>query len=170
MPSGLQPTPEGIVTLRTELKPGDIGSITYLHGVIYAQEYGFDYTFEAYVAGPLSEFARSTSAGERLWIAEREGRIVGSIAIVPSSPQVAQLRWFLVDPGARGIGLGKRLLSEAIAFCKSSRYETVVLWTVNLLTAAAHLYRSAGFRKIEERPGKKWGVDLIEEKYELKLK
>src|SRR2546423_4368740 len=105
-------------TLRTDLRPGDLGTIVYLHGVIYAREYGFDPTFEAYVAGPLAEFVRRASPRERLWIAERDGRLIGSVAVVAASPQTAQLRWFLVDPCARGAGLGKRLLREAIAFAK----------------------------------------------------
>lgn len=162
------PDSEVAVTLRTDLRPGDIGYIIYLHGVVYAREYGFDHTFEAYVAGPLSEFARAASVRERLWIAEWDGRIVGCVAIVASSPQVAQLRWFLVDPDARGIGVGKRLLGEAIAFSKQSGYESITLWTVSALNAAAHLYQSFGFKKVEEKPGTQWGVDVVEEKYELK--
>lgn len=157
------------MTLRTNLMPGDIGFVVYLHGILYAQEYGFDHTFEAYVAGPLSDFARSGSKRERLWIAERDGRIVGCIAIVASSPQVAQLRWFLVDPSARGIGLGKKLMSEAVAFCKTCDYRSIILWTVSALTTAAHLYRSAGFKRVEEKAGRHWGVDVVEEKYELIL-
>src|SRR6266511_5451915 len=96
------------VTIRTTLHPGDVGTIVYLHGVLYAREYGFDPTFEAYVAGPLAEFVRSGSARERLWIAERDGRIVGCVAIVASGPETAQLRWYLVDPSARGAGLGRK--------------------------------------------------------------
>ncbi len=158
------------VTLRSDLRPGDIGTIIYLHGTVYAREYGFDHTFEAYVAGPLAEFACSPSLRERLWLAERDGRIVGCIAIVAASPQVAQLRWFLVDPSARGLGIGTRLLHEAIDFCKECDYESVVLWTVSALTGAAHLYRSIGFTKIEERAVRQWGVDVTEEKYTLPLR
>jgi N-acetylglutamate synthase-like GNAT family acetyltransferase len=157
------------VTLRTGLRPGDIGYVIYLHGIVYAREYGFDHTFEAYVAGPLSEFARSASARQRLWIAEREGRIVGCIAIVTSSPLVAQLRWFLVDPSSRGLGVGKRLLSEAVAFCQGCGYRSIILWTVSALVAAARLYCSVGFKKVEEKPGEKWGVHVTEEMYELTL-
>jgi GNAT superfamily N-acetyltransferase len=162
-------TPRGPITLRTELRPGDLGYIVYLHGVIYAQERGFDPSFEAYVAGPLSDFVCSGNKLQRLWIAERDGRIVGCVAIVAASPRTAQLRWFLVDPSARGTGLGKRLLEAAVAFCKDCGYSDVVLWTESALTAAAHLYQSAGFRKTEEKPGRMWGVDLVEEKYELHL-
>lgn len=157
------------VLLRTTLQPGDLGTIVHLHGTIYAREYVFDPTFEAYVAGPLAEFVLKGSARERLWIAEREGRMVGCVAIVESTPTEAQLRWFLVDPSARGLGLGTRLLREAVAFSREQRYESVILWTVSALTAAAHLYRVAGFRKTAEVPGRRWGVDVSEEKYELRL-
>lgn len=157
------------ITLRTELRPGDLGMIVHLHGVIYAQERGFDPTFEAYVAAPLAEFIRGRTDRQRLWIAERAGRIVGCIAIVAVSPATAQLRWFLVDPSARGCGLGKRLLDEAIAFCRQAGYAEVILWTERALTAAARLYQAAGFRKTHEKAGRLWGVDLVEEKYELRL-
>jgi ribosomal protein S18 acetylase RimI-like enzyme len=161
------PNYSGAVTLRTNLYPGDLGAVVHLHGIVYAQEYGFDHTFEAYVAGPLAEFALDASPRERLWIAERDGRVVGCVAVVAASPTTAQLRWYLVDPSARGAGLGKRLLDEAIAFSRENGYESVVLWTVSALTAAARLYQAAGFRKVEEKPGRRWGVEVIEEKYEL---
>jgi ribosomal protein S18 acetylase RimI-like enzyme len=161
--------PSGAVTLRTELRPGDLGRIILLHGTVYARECGFDHTFEAYVAGPLAEFARAVSSRERLWLAERDGVLVGCIAIVAAAPRTAQLRWFLVDPSARGAGLGRRLLDEALAFSKQCGYDTVILWTVSALTAAAHLYRSVGFRKTAEKPGRMWGVEVVEEKYEMRL-
>lgn len=157
------------VTLRTTLRPGDVGYIVYLHGTLYAREYGFDPTFEAYVAGPLAEFVRGASARDRLWDAERGGQVVGSIAIVGASRETAQLRWFLVDPAVRGAGVGRKLLDESVAFCKECGYRTVILWTVSALSAAAHLYRVAGFRKVEEKPGRMWGVDVVEEKYQLDL-
>ncbi len=158
------------IEVRTRLKPGDLGEIVRLHGVLYAREYGFDHTFEAYVAGPLAQFAKAGTPRERLWIAERGDQIVGCIAIVAHSPRVAQLRWFLVHPDARGIGLGKRLIAEAVAFCRDANYESSILWTVSSLTVAAHLYRSAGFVKVEEKPARQWGVDVVEERYELRLR
>ncbi len=155
--------------LRTDLRPGDLGEIVRLHGVVYAREHGFDPTFEAYVAEPLARFAISASPRERLWIAERGGAIVGCVAIVGASPLVAQLRWFLVDPSARGSGLGTRLLEEAIAFSRSCGYRSIILWTVSALAAAARLYRAKGFQRTEEKPIRQWGADVVEEKYELTL-
>jgi GNAT superfamily N-acetyltransferase len=160
---------EAAFTIRTSLMPGDLGSIVRLHGVLYALECGFDPTFEAYVAVPLADFVRSRNDRDCLWIAEHAGGIVGCIAIVGTSETEAQLRWFLVDPAARGLGLGSRLLHEAIAFCKRCGYATVFLWTVSELTAAARRYRSFGFDKVEEKPGRHWGVSVVEEKYVLAL-
>jgi selenocysteine lyase/cysteine desulfurase/GNAT superfamily N-acetyltransferase len=156
-------------TLRTTLAPGDVGSIVRLHGVLYAREYGFDPTFEAYVAGPLADFVRSHPDRSCLWIAERGEAILGCIAIVGVSEKEAQLRWYLVDPSARGLGLGTTLLREAVEFCKRSGYDTVLLWTVSALTAAARLYRSFGFEKVEQKPGRLWSVEVVEEKYVLAL-
>lgn len=157
------------VTVRTNVQPGDIGAIAQQHGLLYAREYDFDATFEAYVAGPLAEFVLRGSPRERIWIAEHEGRLCGSIAIVAASQQVAQLRWFLVDPAVRGAGLGRRLLDSAIAFSIGGGYGSIILWTVNALSAAAHLYQSVGFRKVQESPGRLWGADVVQEKYEFVL-
>jgi len=157
------------IAIRTDLRPGDIGEIVRLHGVLYAREHGFDPTFEAYVAEPLARFAIATSPRERIWIAERQGAIVGCVAIVAASSDTAQLRWFLVDPGARGRGLGGRLLDDAIAFSRARGYRSIVLWTVAALTAASRLYAARGFRRTEVKPGRRWGVDVVEEKYEILL-
>ena len=152
------------------MRAGDLGRIVSLHGELYAREYGFDQTFEAYVAGPLAEFVRSNSPTSRLWVAEQENRIVGCVAIVAASASVAQLRWYLVVPEMRRRGLGRQLLAEAIAFGRQQRYEKVLLWTVSALADAAKQYRAAGFRKTEEKPGMMWGTDVVEEKYELDLR
>jgi GNAT superfamily N-acetyltransferase len=154
-------------SIRTDLRPGDVGWIVHLHGTIYAQEQGWDSTFEAYVAGPLAEFVRFPSERQRLWIAERENKIVGCVAIVAASPEVAQLRWYLVTPDARGLGLGKTLLREALAFARAWDYREVMLWTERSLAAAAHLYRTAGFQVVEEKAGNLWGANVVEERYEL---
>lgn len=158
------------ITIRSVLRPGDVGSIVQLHGAIYSREYGFDTTFEDYVAAPLAEFVSRGSQRERLWIAEREGRIVGSIALIEASEHEAQLRWYLVDPSARGHGLGKKLLAECVAFARDKGFESIILWTVSALTAAARLYRAAGFVMVEKKPGKHWGVEVVEEKYVLELR
>jgi ribosomal protein S18 acetylase RimI-like enzyme len=151
------------------MRPGDLGAVVALHGTVYAREYGFDPTFEAYVAGPLAEFVLSRTDRDRLWVAERAGRLAGCVAIVGAPGGEAQLRWFLVEPASRGLGLGRRLLDEAVAFCRACGYPSVFLWTVRALTAAARLYRAAGFSRVEERPGRRWGVDVVEEKYVLPL-
>jgi GNAT superfamily N-acetyltransferase len=151
--------------VRHDVRPGDLGWLVHLHGVLYAREYGFDDRFEAYVAEPLARFVLTRTERERLWIAERDERIVGSIAIVAATDAEAQLRWYLVDPSARGRGLGQRLLHEALDFCRGCGYESVFLWTVSALTAAARLYQSAGFRMVEEKAGAQWGVPIVEQKY-----
>src|SRR4051794_7151298 len=121
------------ITLRHELRPGDVAEVLRLHETLYAQEYGFDATFADHVAGPLNAFARQPGERERLWLAERDGRTVGCIAVVQASPREAQLRWFLVDPSARGHGLGRRLMTEAVAFSRAQGYDATFLWTVDLL-------------------------------------
>lgn len=160
------------VKIRCNLKPGDIGLVLYLHGVIYATESGYNHTFEAYVAESLAEFAESYNPDkDRLWIAEANNHIVGSIGVVSRSETEAQLRWLLVHPNHRGKGLGRTLLKKAIQFCRKAGYERVYLWTVSSLNAAINLYKSLGFRKSEEKTNKMWGKEepITEEKYELKL-
>lgn len=159
-----------MVALRTTLNPGDVGTIVALHGTTYAKEYGFDITFEAYVAAPLAAFVLKGSPRERIWIAESDRQIVGCVAIVEERPHVAQLRWFLVAPETRGAGLGRRLLDEAVAFSRDVAYEEIILWTVSALETAARLYRRAGFERVEAIPARRWGVDVVEEKYAMTLR
>ncbi len=161
--------PASAWTLRSDLRPGDLGELVRLHGTIYAREYGFDPTFEAYVAGPLAAVVNTLTDRDRLWIAEGSEGIVGCVAIVGTSGHSAQLRWFLVVPSARRQGLGRALLQEAVEFCRGRTYESIFLWTVRALTAAAQLYQRFGFEKVEERPGRLWGVDVVEEKYVVRL-
>jgi GNAT superfamily N-acetyltransferase len=157
------------IVIRTDVRPGDVGAIVQMHGVIYAQEYGFNPRFEAYVASPLAEFVLRNSPRERIWIADRQGQVVGSVAMVDAGEDVAQLRWYLVDPEVRGAGLGSSLLQQALAFCQEAGYRSVILWTVSALVGAARLYQAAGFRKVGQTPGNDWGVEVVEEKYELTL-
>jgi len=158
------------IRLRSSLEPGDIGYITYLHGILYARAYQWDHTFEGYVADSLAKFALSYDARrDRLWIAEMGSQIVGCIGIVGHSDSEAQLRWFIVHPTYRGQGLGHKLLNEAIQFCREHGYKSIFLWTVSVLQAATHLYQSAGFRKMEEKTHLIWGHTITEERYDMSL-
>jgi len=166
------------VSVRNDLRPGDIGMVVHLHGTIYAEERGWDYTFDAYVAGPIAEFVKFRSDGDRIWIVElKEGTedeegtdlIVGSVAVVNFSEEAAQLRWLLLAPEVRGVGLGRRLVEEAVAFSRSAGYKAVFLWTVRDLVAATSLYRSLGFLETEEKTSEIWGDTVTEVRYELRL-
>jgi len=156
--------------IRTDIRPGDIGSIIYLHGILYAQEYELDQTFEGYVASGLGEFAKSfDKRQDRLWLAEEGERVVGSIAIAGQPNQSAQLRWFLVHPDVGGSGLGGSLLEQALEFCRAREFKTVFLWTLSDLKAAAHLYEQAGFHRTEQKTHEIWGAVRTEERYDLTL-
>jgi GNAT superfamily N-acetyltransferase len=157
------------IKIRHGLKPGDIGCLTWLHGIRYAEEYGWDYTFEAYVAGPLAEFAKSCGDRERIWIVEQDEKVAGSIAVVEASKEEAQLRWLLLHPDLRGHGIGRILVEEAIDFCRKSGYRLAFLWTVSILTAAASLYRSVGFQLTQNETHELWGKILTEQRYDLTL-
>jgi len=167
-PSNPRSIPAGI-RIRNDLQPGDIGYITFLHGTLYAAEYGWDYTFEAYVAAPLGEFAKSHTERERIWIVEKDAKPAGSIGIVAASTEQAQLRWFLLHPDLRGQGIGRMLLEEAINFCRNSGYSSIFLWTVSALIAAGKLYNALGFRVTEEHTHTLWGAGMTEQRYDLHL-
>jgi len=157
--------------LRYHIRPGDIGYLTHLHGITYAKEYGYDHTFEAYVADGLAEFIRSCSPDkDRIWLAETNDQIVGSIAIVGHSKTEAQLRWFFVHPKYRGIGVGRKLLNEALHFCKERKYRTVFLWTTSDLSTAQQLYTGAGFKRTRMKTHRIWGRTITEERYDLDLR
>jgi N-acetylglutamate synthase-like GNAT family acetyltransferase len=158
------------ISIRHELHPGDIGYIIYLHGILYAKEQGFDHTLDAYVAGPIAEFAKAHSPRERIWIVECDGKIVGSIAVIEFSQSEAQLRWLLLDPGVRGFGLGRHLVEDAVEFSRASGYSSVFLWTTDALLPAAMLYQSAGFKKTQEVTHELWGGVVTEVRYDLILK
>jgi GNAT superfamily N-acetyltransferase len=156
------------LTIRTDVRPGDLGMIVHLHGVIYAREYGLDHTFEPYVAKPLSDFVLAGPDAGRIWIAEQSGRTVGSIAIVRAGEE-AQLRWFLLDPTVRGQGLGRRLMTEAMSYCRSQLFSSVYLWTFDELAEALALYRKHGFEVREHRKAHIWGRERTELRMELRL-
>jgi GNAT superfamily N-acetyltransferase len=156
--------------IRTSLKPGDLGTIIHLHGTLYEREYGLDYTFEGYVARGLGEFAIAYDPDKDFFaVADDDGRIVGAVAIAHQADNVAQLRWFLVRPEARGVGLGRRLLEDAVNFCREKGFTKIILWTISELKPAIHLYRSVGFELREQHTHEIWGAEHTEEKYEKLL-
>lgn len=160
----------GAIILRSH-RVGDMGWVVHRHAVLYAREYGWDERFEAIVAGIVAEFLRNLDpVRERCWIAERDGEIVGSIFLVKGqNERQAKLRLLLIEPTVRGLGLGKRLVSECITFAGQAGYEEVTLWTQSILTAARAIYAGAGFELIDSQPHQDLGVDLVGETWALKL-
>ncbi len=154
-------------------KPGDMGWIVYRHGVLYSQEYRYDERFEAMVAEIVSEFVRNYNpARERCWMAESDGQgeILGSVCLVEKSKKVAKLRLLLVEPSARGMGIGKRLVAECIRFARKAGYKTMMLWTQRELTAARKIYQDAGFELVGEKRHDSWGrKNLVAETWRLIL-
>ena len=152
------------------LQIGDIGWITGRQGLLYAQDYGWDETYEALVAEILAAFVKSFDPKwERSWIAERDGEVVGSVFVVRKSPEVAKLRLLYVEPSARGLGIGKRLVDECIAFARAKGYKTLTLWTNDILGSARRIYQAAGFKLIEEEPHHSFGKDLVGQTWDLEL-
>lgn len=157
------------VTLRPH-RPGDIGWVISRHAALYAKEFGWDISFEAMVARIGADFLEKFRSGlERAWIAERNGERVGSVFIVRKSKTVAKLRMLLIEPDARGLGLGKRLVEECIAFSRAASYRKITLWTHDILTAARAIYQAAGFKLVSSRPNQAFGKSLNTEVWELKL-
>ncbi len=158
------------ITIRTELRPGDIGTITALHGEIYAAEYDWGVGFEAYVAEGLAELYEHCGCDRsRIWIAEDELGIVGCIALVDRG-DAAQLRYYLVVPEYRGIGLGKKLMDLFMDHCRECGYRSAYLWTTSDLESAAGLYSKYGFQLIEKKSSTAFGTAVEELRYELSLK
>ena len=147
---------------------GDLGHIASRQGLIYEQEYGWDKTYEALAAKILSEFVgRNDAVNERAWIAESHGTILGSVYLMKEDTETARLRLLYVEPLARGIGLGKKLVSECTAFAREAGYKRIVLWTQNTLTAARKLYVGEGYQLMKQEPHYSFGKDLVGETWEL---
>lgn len=159
------------ITYRHEIKPGDIGYIIYLHGFIYGNESNFSSDFEKYVIKTFYNFLENYSLEkDRIWMAEYNNKIVGCIAIQHQSETEAQLRWFLLDPAFRGLGIGKKLLIDAVDFCKEKNFKNVFLLTTSLQDKALQMYKMAGFELTESTEVKEWGKSFNEERYDLKLR
>jgi DNA-binding MarR family transcriptional regulator/GNAT superfamily N-acetyltransferase len=152
------------------LKVGDIGWITHRQGILYSQEYGWDATYEALVAEILAGFVKNfDSTLERGWVAERAGAIIGSVFLVRASADLAKLRLLYVEPTARGLGVGKRLVQECIEFARLKGYKTLTLWTNDVLVSARRIYQAAGFQLTKEERHHSFGKELVGQTWELAL-
>jgi DNA-binding MarR family transcriptional regulator/GNAT superfamily N-acetyltransferase len=152
-------------------RPGDIGWTISRHGALYAEEYGWDETFEGFVAEVGGGFLKSFDPKrERCWIAEREGETVGAVFLVRGPDErTAKLRLLYVEPAARGLGIGRRLVEECHHFARSAGYARIVLWTNSILTSARRIYEAAGYRLVKSEPHRSFGQDLVGETWELDL-
>ncbi|MGC2202939.1 MAG: helix-turn-helix domain-containing GNAT family N-acetyltransferase, partial [Stellaceae bacterium] len=151
-------------------QPGDMGWIIHRHGALYAEEYGWDMTFEALVARVAADFIENFDVRrEHCWIAERDGEVVGSVLLVKDNQETAKLRLLYVEPMARGLGIGRRLVSQCIGFARKSGYSKLILWTNDVLVAARRIYETAGFHLVREEPHHSFGHDLVGQYWELAL-
>ena len=167
------PTPQQPATpyILREHRPGDMGWVIYRHGILYSEEYSYDENFEALVAEIAAKFIQNLDRRrERCWIAERDGENVGCIFLIKKSKMVAKLRLLLVEPSARGLGIGKRLVAECVRFARQAGYKKITLWTQSELTGARHLYEEAGFALVKKTSHNSWGRQgLVAEVWDLKL-
>ena len=151
-------------------RPGDIGWITHRQAVLYRREFGWNEEYEALIAGIMSRFLTNFDpAREKCWVAERDGEIVGSVFVVKKTGTVAQLRLLYVEPDARGLGIGRRLVDECIRFSRAKKYRTLTLWTNSVLVSARRIYEAAGFRLVKEEKHRSFGKNLVGQNWDLRL-
>jgi N-acetylglutamate synthase-like GNAT family acetyltransferase len=147
-----------------------MGWVVHRHGVLYAQEYGWNEEFEGLVASIVGKFIQHYDPKrERCWIAEKDGERVGSVFLVKKTDRVAKLRLLLVEPKARGLGIGTRLVDECLGYARQAGYRKVTLWTNSVLVSARHIYEKAGFHLVDKEPHHSFGHDLVGETWDLTL-
>ena len=167
---GDKPEPK-IPYLLRQHQPGDMGWIVHRQAILYAEEYGWDETYEALAAEIVAQFIKNYDPKhERCWIAEKDGARVGAVFVAKASEEVAKLRLLHVEPGARGCGIGKRLVEECVRFARNAGYQKITLWTQSILHAARHIYKQLGFRVVNEEQHHSFGKDLTAETWELSLR
>ena len=156
--------------LLREHQPGDLGWIVHRQAILYAEEYGWDGTYEALAAEIVAQFIKNFDPRrERCWVAEKNGARVGAVFVAKASDEIAKLRLLHVEAEARGLGIGKRLVEECIRFSRRAGYQKLILWTQSILHAARHIYEQAGFHVVQQQQHHSFGKDLIAETWELSL-
>jgi len=156
------------ITIRTSITPGDLGYVMFRHGKLYGDEYQYGVSFETYIGAGLYEFYRNYDpVRDHVWICEQGDRIIGFLLLMHRANNMAQLRYFYLEPEFRGRGLGNELMKLFVAFAEKCGYRAAYLWTTHELTAAHHLYKKFGFALTEEKPSTDFGKPLVEQRYDL---